>query len=182
MSNRVQVGSKALEALIAALKTSDKEFQSVARRLIYTVHTRGAGLWAIQNIEAPNDADDDFDGDDDDEYEEASERNDIMCAALMRAMLDAKAGPLKRFLCELVIQKYISCEPKQIMKSIKSSCGDLPSAQDRLVALMLALGPPTSFQQNISNISGWISTLEPQLRYRIVPTLITAGKTTIHNS
>ena len=75
-----------------------------------------------------------------------------------------------------LVQKYISFEPPQIMKSIRSSCGDLPGAQDRLVALMLALGPPNSFQQNLSNISGWISTLEPQLRYRIVPTLIAAGK------
>ena len=67
MSSRVQVEGKALEALIAALKGSDKEFQSAARKLIYTVHTRGAGLWAIQNSESPDD-DDDFDGDDDDAF------------------------------------------------------------------------------------------------------------------
>lgn len=173
MSNRVQVESKALEALIASLKTSDKEFLKAARKLIYTKHTRGAGLWAIQNSDRQDD--DDFDDDDDDEYEETSQKNDMMCSALMKVMLDAKTGPLKRFLCEFIIQKYISHEPKQIMKSIKSSCGDLPNAQDRLITLMLALGPPNSYQQNLSNISAWISTLEPQLRYRIVPTLIAAG-------
>ena len=168
--SRVQIGSKALEALVASLKTSDREFQKAMRRIIYTQHTQGAGLGAIQQG-----ADEDFDDDDDDEYEETSSKNDALCGVLIRTMLDPKTGPLKRFMCEFVVQKYISFEPPQIMKSIRSSCGDLPGAQDRLVALMLALGPPNSFQQNLSNISGWISTLEPQLRYRIVPTLIAAG-------
>lgn len=179
MSDRVQVGSKALEALIASLKVSEKEFQKTARKLIYTAHARGAGLWAIQNLDGQDeDGDDDFDDDDDDKYEETSQKNDMMCAALMKVMLDAKTGPLKRFICEFVIQKYISYEPKHITKSIKSSCGDLPSAQDRLIALLLALGPPNAFQQNLSNISAWISTLEPQLRYRIIPTITTTGKIT----